>query len=134
MSKYTVKNKNFNIKKYHNRRLELIVLLGGKCAWCGSTEHLEFDHKDPNAKEFSVSRILTYSWERILKEIKKCQLLCHECHLIKNKIDNGEAKHGSLSMYRYYRCRCILCVITWREKCRIWRKTYKSKLRNGALV
>lgn len=129
MSRYTVVNKDYNLSKYHKRRQELIILLGGKCVRCGSTENLEFDHIDPNTKEYGISAILIHSWKKVLKEIKKCQLLCHACHLIKNKIDNGEARHGSLSMYRHHRCRCDACVNIWNKKCREYSRKYKLKLK-----
>ena len=53
--------------------------LGGKCNLCGTPEDLEFDHKD-GSKIDNVTRMLTYSMERLRKEVDKCQLLCHECH------------------------------------------------------
>lgn len=128
MSKYTVINKVYNISKYHWRRQALIVLLGGKCTRCGSIKNLEFDHIDPKSKSYSISRILVHSWNKVLEEIKKCQLLCHECHLEKNKIDNGEAKHGTASMYKRH-CRCEPCRRAWNEKSRGYSKKYKLKLK-----
>jgi len=42
---------------------------------------LDFHHKDPAKKSFSLSvKGLCYSWDIILKEAKKCILLCKNCH------------------------------------------------------
>lgn len=57
------------------------------CVKCGITDVrvLEFDHVDPATKSFSIARGIasTLSWENILAEIAKCQLLCANCHKIK---------------------------------------------------
>ena len=66
---------------YQKHRAFLIDYLGGKCAHCGTTENLEFDHKDPKEKSFSISPNLKQSInERMMKEIDKCHLLCNDCH------------------------------------------------------
>ena len=58
-----------------------------KCINCGNNDFrvLEFDHLDPNQKDFSVGEGLKlgYSFDRILNEIEKCQVLCANCHRIK---------------------------------------------------
>jgi len=54
------------------------------CVLCGENDirTFEFDHMDPHNKKFSVSQgvRLGYSWEDILLEIKKCRILCANCH------------------------------------------------------
>ena len=95
------KNKNHrNIidKKYyekHKKRLykqkktrlkrkkeELVKISGGKCCICGYNKclaALEFHHKKD--KENVVARIIRdLSKQKALKEIKKCILLCANCH------------------------------------------------------
>ena len=76
-------NSEHKLQCYHDRRQILIQQLGGKCVICGSTENLEFDHIDKHAKSFGVSSHLSYSLESVKTELDKCQLLCHECHVIK---------------------------------------------------
>jgi hypothetical protein len=60
-------------------------LKGDKCAICGYNKCarvLSFHHIDPSKKDFSLSeKGLTRSWEKIKEEIKKCVLLCANCHL-----------------------------------------------------
>ncbi|PIZ48257.1 hypothetical protein CO180_03375 [candidate division WWE3 bacterium CG_4_9_14_3_um_filter_41_6] len=65
-------------------RKEAVYFLGGSCCICGYDKYigaLEFHHIDPNEKEFGLSsRGLTRSWEKIVEELKKCVLVCSNCH------------------------------------------------------
>lgn len=70
---------------YHAKKEKYIDLLGGQCAKCGATESLSFDHIDPSTKEFNIGHLLNHSEKKILKELKKCQLLCFNCHEKKTK-------------------------------------------------
>lgn len=110
------------LKNYYQRKEQFKTILGGKCVHCGTTEKLEFDHIDKNQKSFCITDKMSFSKELLLEELKKCQLLCHTCHLIKNKTDNGEAKHGSISMYRHHKCRCEYCKKAWSIKTKQWKK------------
>jgi predicted HNH restriction endonuclease len=71
-------------KRRKKIRLKAIEFLGGKCIKCGYDKYievLEFHHRNPNEKEFSISKSgYCRSWERVSKEIKKCDLLCANCH------------------------------------------------------
>jgi hypothetical protein len=67
------------------KRLELkeraIAYLGSKCCLCGydlCPAALEFHHLDPKEKDLVISRSM--SWKRIEAELKKCELLCSNCH------------------------------------------------------
>ena len=70
---------------YRNRMKERAVeYLGGKCKLCGYSKciwALEFNHRDPKEKSFGISVDgYTRSWERVRKELDKCDLLCSNCH------------------------------------------------------
>lgn len=68
---------------------QLIDVLGGKCERCGYNKcaaALQFHHKDPKEKEFAISAKQFLSYEKCLKEIKKCKLLCANCHA---EVENG---------------------------------------------
>ena len=55
---------------------------GGKCEICGynkCTRSLNFHHKIPSEKDFTISYV-TYRWEKIKNEIDKCILVCSNCH------------------------------------------------------
>ena len=58
--------------------------MGGVCVGCALPEPvdaLEFHHLDPSTKEFGISTEgIPRSWEKIEAELKKCVLLCANCH------------------------------------------------------
>jgi hypothetical protein len=67
------------------RKRKLVLLKGGCCSKCGYDKNLsalEFHHKNPFEKESRLDvRILTNrTWEFILKEAEKCELICSNCH------------------------------------------------------
>lgn len=57
---------------------------GSKCEICGydrCMEALEFHHKNPTEKDFSISeKGYTRSWNRVKAELDKCLMLCANCH------------------------------------------------------
>jgi len=75
------------LKERQKRRVEAhkrraIDFLGGKCVKCGYSEclaALDFHHLDPNTKEFNLN-CGRRSWSDIEQELKKCVLLCANCH------------------------------------------------------
>ena len=52
------------------------------CAKCGeSRSHvLDFHHRDPKEKEFTIGKLRKGSQEVLQKEISKCICLCANCH------------------------------------------------------
>lgn len=66
------------------RKKALVELCGGKCTKCGYSKclrALEFHHLDKDNKTFNLSSLgYTCSWDRLVKEVKKCTLLCATCH------------------------------------------------------
>jgi 5-methylcytosine-specific restriction endonuclease McrA len=113
----------------HNRKIikktEAKESLGGKCAKCSITKNLEFDHINPKEKSFTIAKNIN---NKLLKEeLKKCQLLCYDCHKEKNKVDNGEAQHGSLAKYIKHKCRCNNCVNNYRTYIKLYRKEQRVK-------
>lgn len=125
--------KEYMLKRYHQRRAEIISLLGGVCTSCGSTDELEIDHKDPTEKEFNLSRKLhTLSKEKLDEEVAKCQLLCDKCHNEKSVGEKGQTiargTHGTISSFRY--CKCDLC----REANNKWMREYKRRRKEQGSV
>ena len=70
------------------KRLEitsrLVEALGGTCVDCKAAvpvEAFDFHHRDPSAKRFSIgSKVVDLSFDKLLEEAKKCDLLCANCH------------------------------------------------------
>lgn len=57
------------------------------CAVCGYNKHpsaLDLDHRDRSTKSFDISSsVATKAWDVIAVEIRKCDVLCANCHRIK---------------------------------------------------
>ena len=73
-------------KKIHRRRrAEALAYLGGKCQECGNADQrvLQFAHRDPATKSSEVCS-LGKSEARFWEEVKKCDLLCANCHIIRD--------------------------------------------------
>ena len=55
-----------------------------KCAKCGEEREycLDFHHANPNEKENTIARMTSnnYRLDTVLNEIKKCIVLCSNCH------------------------------------------------------
>lgn len=67
----------------------LITAFGGSCGLCGydrCDRNLAFHHIDPTEKDFEFGRFQSASWAKIISEVRKCVMLCHNCH--------GEVHHG----------------------------------------
>lgn len=62
------------------------VLCGEDCACC-----LEFHHRDPNEKDFTVTMHLSSGFAKIKAEIDKCVVLCANCH---KKVHAGIVRIG----------------------------------------
>jgi len=67
-------------------KLKLIECKGGKCIRCGydKTTYLRafaFHHRDASQKDFGIGHVWgKYSWERLVQEADKCDLVCVRCH------------------------------------------------------
>ena len=72
-----------NAQKLRNKKAQIVKEMGGKCQDCGLIEDpriYDLHHLDPNTKDYKIGQITTWSIERIRKEMKKCVLLCANCH------------------------------------------------------
>jgi DNA-binding transcriptional regulator GbsR (MarR family) len=61
---------------------KLIEYKGGKCEICGYNKcerALQFHHKNPMEKDFSISG-RSLSFDRLKEEVDKCMLVCSNCH------------------------------------------------------
>ncbi len=61
--------------KHRRQRKERLV---GYNRYAGA---LDFHHTNPKAKSFALSvKGLSYSWKSLVREAKKCVLVCKNCH------------------------------------------------------
>jgi len=64
-------------------KMRMVEFAGGCCTRCGfnrSFVALDFHHIDPQSKSFPLSSGYCYSWDRVVEEMNKCELLCANCH------------------------------------------------------
>lgn len=73
-----------HVKKSRDKRKEEIVeVMGEKCQLCGYSKcltALELHHIDPSMKDFSFNKAKSTAWDILVPELKKCILLCANCH------------------------------------------------------
>lgn len=71
-----------------NRKEKAILLKGSKCNICGieynkeNSAIFDFHHriKEKDKIRLNTSNLTRFSWDTILKELEKCDLLCSNCH------------------------------------------------------
>lgn len=66
------------------KRLQRIKIERG-CVRCGFKSHyaaLQFHHRNPTEKKFDLSKGENYSWKMCEAELKKCDVVCANCHAI----------------------------------------------------
>ena len=76
------------VLRRHQKKLEFINLLGGKCIRCGIKPSskwpvtcFEFHHSNPDKKETHIANFINRGqWTKALNELKKCTLYCANCH------------------------------------------------------
>lgn len=72
------------------------------CGVCGCKDPrvLEFDHLDPRKKKGSIATLISqgYSWanEKLRKEIRKCRVLCANCHRLHTIEQQGYYQHDDV--------------------------------------
>lgn len=84
-----------------NRQRLVRFLLDHPCVFCGELDIrcLDFDHIDPKTKKYPISRLLSSgrTWPAIMREIKKCRVLCANCHRKRTSKQFGYFKETAIS-------------------------------------
>lgn len=84
------------IENRRRKKQKLVNEFGGQCVVCGYKKYvgaLDFHHVNPKEKTFALSvKGLSYSWESLLSEAKKCVVVCKNCH---TEIEAGMTKLSS---------------------------------------
>ena len=82
--KSTARNKKRQHWRVQTKNI-IVESFGGSCAICGYSKYvgaLELHHLDPSEKDLSIGHLLRnrLSWKRFVVELRKCVLLCSNCH------------------------------------------------------
>jgi len=77
----------------------MVASMGGKCQCCGydrCVESMDFHHLDPSTKEMPLgdARANPTVWPKIVAELRKCILVCRNCH--------GELHYGKRQLPETY--------------------------------
>jgi hypothetical protein len=91
---------NTRVRRFR-AKLRAIELLGGackNCGWMGLPAGFDFHHVD-GEKEFGIGMVSNKSWSVIEAELKKCVLLCRNCHAIHHSKHDDELLARELSLY-----------------------------------
>ena len=70
-------------QRWADRKIRAITLFGGKCSVCSYCKNfaaLDFHHADPSTKDFMWTTMKLRPWQDVVNELKKCVLLCRNCH------------------------------------------------------
>ena len=64
------------------KKSSLAVWLGSHCVDCGNDDIdvLDFDHRNPAEKLFTIGCSLGKAFKILLQEVLKCELRCANCH------------------------------------------------------
>jgi len=86
------------------KKIRSIQELGNKCQQCGDDNivHLDFHHL--SGKDRNIGKLLLYRWSRLQREIKKCILLCRNCHLMHHFPEANPTKVKLMEMTRMKKC------------------------------
>lgn len=113
-------------RQYWAKQRNKWIIENGPCTYCGSSERLEVDHINTKTKDrkYSLS-LFSRPHQARANELKKCQVLCHECHAKKTKAERF--RHGA---GRYGKgCRCEVCVTDKNSYSREWKRRARDKNR-----
>lgn len=65
------------------RKKKVVEIMGGKCCKCGYDKNyacFDLHHLEPSEKDYDWKKLRLKKWIDILEEIKKCILVCRNCH------------------------------------------------------
>jgi len=89
-------NSDRSKKNHAEFRLRIAAIkLERGCIDCGYSrypEALDFDHLPGAEKVKSVALMWGYSWDKVLTEIDKCEVVCANCHRHRTKVRSVSAK------------------------------------------
>ena len=76
----------FSAKSESEKQRLIAEVKKGPCLDCGGRFHpdaMDFDHRVPSEKSFSISKAKDAKFELLKRELAKCDLVCANCHRVR---------------------------------------------------
>lgn len=80
------KRRKYKAEYHRSRKKKLVAIRGNKCEFCGykyngkNAAVFHFHHLR-GKKSFNIgNQLVNYAWKEILRELRKCVMLCANCH------------------------------------------------------
>ena len=74
---------DYSMSRQKNVKKQAVEYKGNKCQIClydKCINALEFHHRDPSEKEFTIAELKNSSFNKLKNELDKCLLVCSNCH------------------------------------------------------
>lgn len=75
----------YQIARWTRIKIKAVAHKGGVCVACRVAypyPAMQFHHRDPEQKDVQWVKLRLRSWEKIVAELDKCDLMCANCHAI----------------------------------------------------
>lgn len=128
-------NKHQNYKNQQkrgaSRKIQLMQTKGMACLLCGYNKNyaaLSFHHRNPKYKCFNLDlrTCSNKSWESLVKEAEKCDLLCMNCHMETHHPDlDANSSHNKMREFIEFNNKEVNLHLLKSMKCNLCGKKYQ---------
>lgn len=88
-------------RRERNQQWVVNRMVGEKCLDCSEedTRVLAFDHLDDTEKHANIADMVSRGapLDKLIEEVKKCRILCHNCHMLRTFSQMGGTYHNKIS-------------------------------------
>lgn len=107
LAEYRRRRRNAKTYRYQKRhraevKVRIVAARGGRCVDCGYSDcvaALDLHHRDALAKDFAIGST-GQSWESLLAEAEKCDLVCARCHRLRHLAEDAQLETTAVTRFR----------------------------------
>jgi len=78
-------------QRRRRNKAKAVELMGNTCYDCKQSFHqCVYDFHHIHGKEKVVGRLMNGTWDKIAEELKKCVMICANCHRIRHHAEDSE--------------------------------------------